>query len=100
MVKITGMIELGACWDLQHASLTKGMIDRGLVGCQILDGIQDGFCGCATTVSTWVMDLKGLERRHAYIYGAASVGLRISALVINMSTLMLTHSAGETSGRR
>ena len=100
MVNLTGTIVLGACWNLQHASLTKGMIGGGLVGCQILDGIQDGFCGCVTTVSTWVLELKGLERRHAYIYGAASVGLSISALVVIMGTLIWTDSARETSSRR
>lgn len=36
--------------------------DWNPTGCQILRGIGDGFCGCLTTVSTWVVEVKGLRR--------------------------------------
>ncbi|KKA24035.1 hypothetical protein T310_1916 [Rasamsonia emersonii CBS 393.64] len=62
-----------------------------LTSCQVLQGVMDGFCGCATTVSTWVAELHGLGmRRHAYVYGAASVGIALAFLVVIMGSLKWT----------
>ncbi|KAI9051531.1 hypothetical protein LZ554_004577 [Drepanopeziza brunnea f. sp. 'monogermtubi'] len=58
-VNIFGTVILGMSYDLQHVPL------GGVVGCQVLEGIQDGFCGCLTTVSTWVSELSSLRRKHA-----------------------------------
>lgn len=89
---IFGTLILGMCYDLQHVALPSagGMIGGGLLGCGILQGIQDGFCGCLTTVSTWALELKGLRRSHAYLYGIASVGLSLSILVVVMGTVRWT----------
>ncbi|BFZ63150.1 hypothetical protein YB2330_004270 [Saitoella coloradoensis] len=45
----------------------------GHVGCQALQGVGDGYCGCLTTVSTFVLELSTLRRRHAWKYGAVSI---------------------------
>ncbi|KAI0017542.1 CrcB-like protein-domain-containing protein [Xylariomycetidae sp. FL0641] len=66
-VNMLGTAVLGMAWDLAHVPY------GGVIGCQVLQGIEDGFCGCLTTVSTWVAELSSLRRRHAYRYGAASV---------------------------
>lgn len=76
VVNILGTAVLAAAWDLSHLSV--GALEGGgggaVVACQVLrGGIQDGFCGCLTTVSTWVAELAALRRRHAYVYGGASV---------------------------
>ncbi|MCJ1281542.1 hypothetical protein MMC26_000862 [Xylographa opegraphella] len=89
-VNTFGTAMLGMFYVLQHAPLggtSAGLIGGGLVGCQVLQGLMDGFCGCLTTVSTWVSELKGLRRRHAYVYGAASVGVALGLLVIIMGSL-------------
>ncbi|OAA63725.1 chromosome condensation protein [Niveomyces insectorum RCEF 264] len=64
VVNILGTAVLGMAWDLQHApaSVTGG----SRVGCQVLQGVMDGFCGCLTTVSTWMTELSGLRRAHAF----------------------------------
>ncbi|KAK3692163.1 CrcB-like protein-domain-containing protein [Podospora appendiculata] len=80
-VNVAGTAVLAAMWDLQH--LPAG----GVVGCQMLQGLQDGFCGCLTTVSTWVAELAALRRRHAYIYGGASVGVAFGVAVAVMGGL-------------
>ncbi|KAI0390405.1 CrcB-like protein-domain-containing protein [Xylariaceae sp. FL0594] len=67
-VNVAGTAILGMAWDLAHSS--QG---GGVVGCQVLQGIEDGFCGCLTTVSTWIMELAVLGHRKAYIYGGGSV---------------------------
>ncbi|KJR89604.1 uncharacterized protein SPSK_06228 [Sporothrix schenckii 1099-18] len=78
---ILGTAVLAMAWDLQHASAVAA---TRLVGCQVLQGIMDGFCGCLTTVSTWMAELSGLRRRHAYVYGGISLatGLVVVVLVI------------------
>ncbi|KAK0736820.1 CrcB-like protein-domain-containing protein [Apiosordaria backusii] len=80
-VNIFGTAVLGMSWDLAHVPV------GGVIGCQLLQGIQDGFCGCLTTVSTWVAELAVLRRRHAYIYGAGSVGTGLVMLVAIMGGL-------------
>ncbi|KAL8761892.1 MAG: hypothetical protein Q9184_002023 [Pyrenodesmia sp. 2 TL-2023] len=69
-INMFGTATEGMFWDLQHAPSSVG---GTLVGCQVLQGMMDGFCGAATTVSTWAAELRGLRRRHAWIYGAVSV---------------------------
>lgn len=66
-VNVAGTAILGSAWDLAHTS------QGGVIGCQVLQGIEDGFCGCLTTVSTWIMELAVLGHRRAYIYGGGSV---------------------------
>ena len=81
---ISGTIVLGMCWDLQHVPL------GGVVGCQVLQGMEDGFCGCLTTVSTWVGELSTLRRRHAYIYGASSIAVALAFLIVIMGSMKWT----------
>ena len=70
--------------DLQRAPI------GGRIGCQVLQGMTDGFCGCLTTVSTWVIELRGLRTRHAYFYGVMSVAMGFSLYVIITGSLMWT----------
>lgn len=88
VVNIMGVAVLGMCWDLGHAGL------GGVIGCQVLQGVEDGFCGCLTTVSTWVAELAVLRRRHAYIYGATSVVAGFAVLVILMGAQRWTDGFG------
>ncbi|OMP89360.1 UPF0695 membrane protein [Diplodia seriata] len=82
---VCGTVVLGMCYDLQH---TGG--GHGVVGCQVLQGVMDGFCGCLTTVSTWVLELKTLRRGHAYVYGAVSLAVGVGALVVVMGSVRWT----------
>jgi CrcB protein len=81
-----GTIIIGMCYNLQHA----GASVAGRVGCQVLQGVEDGFCGCLTTVSTWAAELKGLMKRHAYTYGFTSVAVSLSCLIIMIGSLHWT----------
>ncbi|KAH7349833.1 CrcB-like protein-domain-containing protein [Plectosphaerella cucumerina] len=79
---VGGTAVLGMAWDLAHAPV------GGLVACQVLMGVEDGFCGCLTTVSTWVAELAGFgDVRRAYIYGSASVVAAYAVLVAVMGGL-------------
>jgi len=81
---IFGTIVLGMSYDLQHVPM------GGVVGCQVLQGIEDGFCGCLTTVSTWVLELSSLRRKHAYVYGASSVLVALGFLIVIMGSMQWT----------
>lgn len=78
VANVFGTAMLGMCWDIAHVPV------GGVIGCQVLQGIEDGFCGCLTTISTWVAELSSLRRKHAYIYGTASV---VSALVLMIAIM-------------
>ncbi|KAL7791840.1 CrcB-like domain-containing protein [Trichoderma ceciliae] len=78
---ILGTAVMGMSWDIAHARI------GGLAGCQVLQGIEDGFCGCLTTVSTWVAELSSLGRRHSYIYGFSSVGAALAVMIAIMGGL-------------
>lgn len=81
---VIGTAVLGMAWDIAHIQ------SGGVIGCQVLQGVEDGFCGCLTTVSTWVAELNSLRRRHAYIYGATSVLVSFAVMVLIMGGLKWT----------
>ncbi|KNG81584.1 putative chromosome condensation protein (CrcB) [Aspergillus nomiae NRRL 13137] len=96
-VNIFGTIILAMCYDLQHvdgigaSSLGSGASSSILTSCQVLAGVMDGFCGSATTISTWVAELNGLSRRrHAYFYGIISIGVALGFFVIITGSLRWT----------
>lgn len=86
---ILGVTVFSVTYGLQHVTLLTGstgkaMVGGGVLSCSVLQGLMDGFCGCLTTVSTWVLELTTLRRWHAYRYGVASVGV---ALVMNVAIM-------------
>ncbi|KAK8170351.1 CrcB-like protein-domain-containing protein [Phyllosticta citribraziliensis] len=88
-VNIFGTAVLGMAFDLQHARIGGGggVVGGGRVGCQVLEGVMDGFCGCLTTVSTWVAELRGLRTKQAYLYAAASVLTGLGVLIVVMGSV-------------
>ncbi|KAK4540679.1 hypothetical protein LTR36_009010 [Oleoguttula mirabilis] len=82
---ILGTCVLGMSYDLQHSSAA-----RSVVGCQVLQGIEDGFCGALTTVSTWVLELDTLRLHHAYFYGACSLFVATGLITAIMGSLRWT----------
>jgi fluoride ion exporter CrcB/FEX len=81
VVNVLGTSVLAMAWDLAHVPY------GAVIGCQVLQGIEDGFCGCLTTVSTWVTELTTLKRWHAYFYGAMSVLVSLAISVAIMGGL-------------
>jgi len=84
VVNMFGTAVLGMAFDLQHAG---GVGASDPAACAVLQGIMEGFCGCLTTVSTWVAELNGLRRRHGWIYGLASAGVGLALMVIIMGSM-------------
>ncbi|PMB70163.1 hypothetical protein BM221_004812 [Beauveria bassiana] len=83
---VLGTAILGMAWDIAHSAGAG----RGVLGCQLPQGVEDGFCGCLTTVSTWVSELCSLRRRSAYVYGLVSVVLSTALMIAIMGGLRWT----------
>ena len=87
-VNMFGTAVEGMCYDIQHVGVgVMGQVGGGRVGCQVLQGVMDGFCGCLTTVSTWVAEINGLKRKHGYFYASASVIGGLCLMVIIMGSV-------------
>lgn len=54
------------------------------VGCEILQGLEDGFCGCLTTVSTWVVEVTTLRRMLIILTFPADITLVIVLLTATL----------------
>jgi len=68
---------------LVMAGLSIGMgRSPGVDGCGVLRGVASGFCGCLTTVSTFVVELRGLSVHGAYRYAAWSVSVGLAAMLV------------------
>ena len=89
VANILGTIILGVAWDVAH--IPAG----GVITCQIMQGLEDGLCGCLTTVSTWVSELSSLRRRNAYVYGTVSVVTAFAFMVVVMGPLRWTDGFDE-----
>lgn len=68
---------LAACHIIQRAPSPPSP-----VACSILQGFIDGFCGCLSTVSTFVVELRTLQGRKAWIYFALSFVLGQMILLV------------------
>ncbi|KAI1172967.1 CrcB-like protein-domain-containing protein [Nemania sp. FL0916] len=84
-VNVGGTAVLGLAWDLAHVP------EGGVIGCQVLQGIEDGFCGCLTTVSTWIVEMAALGRRKSYVYGGTSVVTALALMIAIMGGLRWSH---------
>lgn len=88
-VNMFGTAVEGMCYDIQHVGVgVMGQTGGGRVGCQVLQGVMDGFCGCLTTVSTWAAEIKVLKRKHAYAYASASILGGLCLMIIIMGSVL------------
>ncbi|KAI3404764.2 hypothetical protein KGF56_002394, partial [Candida oxycetoniae] len=60
----------------------QGRIMAHIMGCHVLTGLDDGFCGALTTVSTFVAELFGLKTIYGYVYGTSSIMVAFAIMVL------------------
>ncbi|KAI2642478.1 CrcB-like protein-domain-containing protein [Xylaria nigripes] len=89
VVNVAGTVILGLAWDLAHVP------EGGVIGCQVFQGIEDGLCGCLTTVSTWILELAVMGRRKAYVYGGTSVICALAFQIAIMGGLLWSQGFSE-----
>ncbi|KAF9969957.1 hypothetical protein BGZ73_007481 [Actinomortierella ambigua] len=87
-VNVVGSWILAAIVTLQFTSLLSSSSNR--LGCQILVGLQDGLCGCLTTISTFTVELVTLDRKSAYRYAIVSIILAQVGMITIFGSFMWT----------
>ncbi|KAI9816740.1 MAG: hypothetical protein M1826_001738 [Phylliscum demangeonii] len=110
-VNVLGTLLLGVAWDLQHARGLRlltcsgsggagggGGGAGGVVACQMLQAVQDGFCGALTTVSTWVCELSALRTARAYRYAGLTLLLALLMVIVVMGGLCWSSSSEAGAG--
>lgn len=60
---------------------------RGALGCAALKAVQDGFCGSLSTISTMVVELRGLKRGESYRYWWVSWAVAQGVFVVVRAVL-------------
>ena len=81
-------------YDLQHARSVAAFVGGGNA-CAVLLGVQQGFCGCLTTVSTWVVELNTAKSvRGSWVYGTVSVLMSWVGLIVIMGSMKWTVGFG------
>ena len=58
--------------------------------CSILQGLDDGYCGCLTTVSTFVTELRVLGSRRGLLYGTISIVVGQALMVLILGSAIWT----------
>ncbi|KAI9017957.1 CrcB-like protein-domain-containing protein [Phycomyces nitens] len=43
------------------------------MSCAVVQALADGFCGCLTTISTFMVELNTLSMRRSYVYGMTTI---------------------------
>jgi len=70
VVNILGTIILSICFVLEAA---YSLYTSQSILIHLIEGVATGFCGCLTTVSTFINELHSLGRSQAYIYAILSI---------------------------
>ncbi|KAK5074568.1 hypothetical protein LTS08_008781 [Lithohypha guttulata] len=100
-VNVFGTCIEGMCYNLQHTTSIIASVSNGDANpCAVLEGVMQGFCGCATTVSTWVAELNGLRRRNAWFYGLMTVSVALGLQVAIMGSVAWTSGFNARCGYR
>ncbi|SPO22196.1 uncharacterized protein UTRI_02206_B [Ustilago trichophora] len=82
---LLGTAIICAAFTASRAGSRPRSFAGGLTGCQALQGFEDGFCGCLSTVSTFAVELRTIKpRRKAIRYAVVSwlVGVLICVLLV------------------
>lgn len=58
---------------LAALSLVQSGVNIIPIACDVVNGLITGYCGCLSTISTFMVELTSLGRKHGYIYGLTSI---------------------------
>ncbi|KAG9303276.1 hypothetical protein G9A89_013602 [Geosiphon pyriformis] len=75
---IFGTLVLGILFILSNGEVNSKL------GCQVISGLSDGFCGCLTTISTFAVEITSLPRVQAYRYAIFSVVMAQVTMVVTL----------------
>lgn len=85
---LSATVVIAAVFVAQNVGRVSGRGGGGaysIKGCHALYGVQQGFCGCLSTISTFAVELKNLKpkrRAVSYAVGSWTLGIIICILII------------------
>lgn len=76
---------LGTSYVLQRRPLAGGALS--ILQCQVLQAVEDGFCGSLSTVSTFVVEIDDMRGRRGagYLAGSWVMGVLIMVAIVGGS---------------
>ncbi|KAI9489391.1 CrcB-like protein-domain-containing protein [Zychaea mexicana] len=77
-------------------TLLESGVVMSTVACDVIRGLADGFCGCLTTISTFVVELSNLPLKYTYIYGMTSIILSQCFMFLVCGTFIWTQGVNPT----
>ncbi len=69
----TFCVNVVGAWLLGGVLILQDFYSSSRWAHDVLVGMATGFCGCLTTVSTFSVELSGMQVKHAYMYAIASI---------------------------
>ncbi|KAI8378690.1 CrcB-like protein-domain-containing protein [Choanephora cucurbitarum] len=87
--KGTLIANLVATVILAVLSLVRSRPINGM-SCLFTQALADGYCGCLSTISTWITELDSLPRKSSYVYGTISVVIAQCILFIVLGSSIWT----------
>ncbi|KAI7860389.1 CrcB-like protein-domain-containing protein [Circinella umbellata] len=76
---------------LAVVTLLQSGVGMSSIACDVLHGIGDGFCGCLTTISTFMVEISNLPLKYTYRYGLVSIILGQCFMFLICGTYIWTH---------
>lgn len=96
IVNIAGTLVIGGVYAAQHVSPA---VSVDAVRCTALYALQQGFCGCLTTVSTFIVECRAIRgKRWTWIYAGMSVILGHLAVLVTFGAVGWARGSGGLGG--
>ena len=84
---VLGSLVLGVLTILGRGKLShEGRIVSNVLVCHVISGLDDGFCGGLTTVSTFIVELFALKLIYSYRYAITSIILSFVLVVLTLGS--------------
>jgi len=68
------------------------------IDCAVIAGLMNGFCGCLTTVSTFILEVTILKKKQGYTYGIGSIAAAQICVAIEFIVYVSTGGSTTSGG--
>lgn len=86
----TFLVNVGGSWLVGGVVCARAVYAERALVYDVLTGVEMGFCGCLTTVSTFAVELSSLPLKSSYMYALSSIILAQIGLVLIRGTVQWT----------